>query len=77
MKIYYLKRPSENWGYDEAVEFVIISSSAKKARQLASNDHGDEGGHVWVDSDTSTIECIGIANKQQTEGIVVKYYRGS
>jgi len=78
MKIFHLARPdSEKWGYDEAIEFIIISSSAKKARQLAADDPGDEGANVWTDSKESIIECIGTANKQQTEGVVVRDYRGT
>jgi hypothetical protein len=47
--------PWFNW-YDKAFGFVVIAETEDDARDVASEDPGDEGGDAWRDANCST--CV-------------------
>lgn len=59
MKLYLL-RPVKPWepGYDKAAGFIVRAKTARQARDLASNDAGDEGPGVWLNPKDTTCEIV-------------------
>lgn len=69
MKLYVLRR---NPSYDEAGGFVVRASSAKRARELAAEQCGDEGMGVWLNPEDST--CRQLKEDGRSEVILRDYY---
>jgi hypothetical protein len=56
----FLLEPIEDWEpwYDKAFGFVIRASTEVDARQLASQNAGDEGKDVWLDAAKTRCQVI-------------------
>ncbi len=56
----FLLLPIKNWEpwYDKAFGFVVRASSELHARQIASDEAGDEGKDVWLDAAKTRCEVI-------------------
>lgn len=74
MKIYLL-RPKEYWTpwYNKAFGFIVCAKSPKAARELASQDCGDEGQGVWLDRKYTTCKELK-AKKNDTEKVILRDY---
>jgi hypothetical protein len=59
MQLYSLVpiQPWEPW-YDKAFGFVIRAASEQDARQMASENAGDEGPDVWLDHTKTTCTLL-------------------
>lgn len=68
---YHLSRKDDDRSpiYDCANQFVICTTSQKKARKIASQRAGDEGEAVWLDSSKS--DCYEMVPGEKEEGIIV------
>lgn len=53
-------KPIEGWdlSYDKACSFVVRASSGSHARQLASEQAGDEGAETWLDASKTLCQAI-------------------
>lgn len=60
--------------YDQVVEFIIIAETQQEAREMASDQPGDEGAHVWLDRRKSTIKELGTATKPCESRVVIRDY---
>ena len=69
MNIYFIQVPT--WDYDCVKSFVIIARNESEVRNIASNNHGDEGASVWLNKSKSITQCIGIAVSTITEPRIV------
>lgn len=58
MKLWHLHRISGTIGWDEVDGFVVCASGERAARRLASEEAGDEGAGVWLDSTKSSCEQL-------------------
>lgn len=59
MKLWLLKpatRGDERWGYDCAYGFVVRAETELDARELAAEEHGDEGVKSWIRPEDTTCE---------------------
>jgi len=72
---YLLKQKPDEPGWDEADGFVVQCDRAKEARQIASENAGDEGAEVWLDPKRSTCEKIDPHRK--TPRLILKSYHGA
>ena len=56
----FLIKPIENWEpwYDKVFGFVVRASSEVHARQVASEQAGNEGKDVWLDATKTRCEVI-------------------
>jgi hypothetical protein len=70
MKIYKLVNFAGYQGYDTYDAMVIAASSAKRARQLANEETGDEG-KIWADANMVSCEMIGRACSSVVEGRII------
>jgi len=71
MSLYLLKRPDNDIGYDEVDGVIVCASTAKRARQMAADNCGDEGG-VWLDPKRATCQLI---HGAMSPGIVLRSFR--
>jgi hypothetical protein len=75
MRLWFL-RPlndeSPDWTpwYDKAFRFVVRAESEAKARAIAANECGIEGGEVWLDSEKTV--CQGITHEGK-QGCIVRH----
>ena len=74
-RFYLLKQTPDEPGYDEAEGFVVQSDCAKDARQIASENAGDEGAAVWLDAKRSTCKIIDPHRK--TPHLILKSFHGA
>ena len=57
MKLYQLSQKKDaNW--DENISVTVIASSAKEARQAASEVAADEGAETWLQPSKSVCEVV-------------------
>ena len=49
--------PWDPW-YDKAFAFVVRAADESEARELASEDCGDEGREVWLDSTITSCDVL-------------------
>lgn len=61
----YVMRPIDSgkdsdWDpwYDKTFGVVVVARNEKTARLLASEEHGDEGSEVWLDSSKTSCTVI-------------------
>jgi len=73
MNLYCIKRKDKP-GWDEALGFVIRAKSNRRAREIASQEHSDEGAEVWLSTHTSYIEIIA-TNVRGPERVILKSFR--
>ncbi len=62
MKIWILKR--DDHGYDEYDGKVIVAKNAKRAREIANENTGDEG-RIWTDA--ALVSCEEIKATEEGE----------
>ena len=73
MDLYLLTRPIT--GYDQAIGFVVCADNAVFARQIASEQCGDEGPAPWLDTDKSSCCTIGTNDNIIGEGVILRSFR--
>lgn len=73
IKLYLLtqRKPCKSSRYDKAQGFVIAAKNTTQARELASQDCGDEGPKYWLDPKQSRISRIATSSKYQSPRIVL------
>ncbi len=66
MNLYILK-PVEHWvpWYDKCFGVIVRADTERKARELASEQHGDEGPEVWLNSEKTTCEYLMAEGEQE------------
>lgn len=67
-----LPKESDPWrgSYDMAFGFVICASDEAQARQLASEQAGDEGKATWLDPTFS--KCVELTAATSSEGVIMR-----
>lgn len=70
MKIYLLTR-KDRIGYDEYDSKVVVAKTAKRARDLANEEQGDEG-NVWINP--KIVICKQV---KMIEGIVLSSFNNA
>lgn len=63
----------ERW-YDKAFGFVVRAKTEAEARELASEDCGDEGKMCWLDSAQSTCEEL---TRKGKSGVIMRDFRAA
>lgn len=71
MPIWLLER-FRTIGYDEVEAMVIVAPSPYQARTLASQNSGDEGKDIWLD--THTVSCHLVKDKPKELRLVLKAF---
>lgn len=77
MKIYKLERTEAGLSrgiYDCANGFVVVAEHPEQARELASQQHGDEGAEVWFVEHLSACVHLGTALKGAEAGVIIRNY---
>ena len=78
MNIYLLtlseRDPASQW-VDIAEGFVVLATSRKAAREIASLRAGDEGASCWLDDERTTCAAIGRGDPGSSSGIVLRSFR--
>ena len=60
MKLWLLKRTTEDPGWDEYLGFVVRALDDEEARRIASEyTNGDEGKQTWMDPSQVRCEYLG------------------
>lgn len=67
-----LPKGSDPWrgSYDMAFGFVVCASDEVAARQMASEQAGDEGKSTWLDSNLS--KCVELTASAELEGVIMR-----
>lgn len=77
MKLYILRpsKDSDLWSpwYDKAFGFVIRANSEMEAREIAANEHGDEGRQAWLSYASS--ECHELTSDGDSEIVIRDFAR--
>lgn len=79
MKLWYLavrqdlpKNLRDYWGYDCVYAQVIRAPNATRARELASENKGDEGASAWLDPAWTVCEVV---TAKGEEGTIIYDFR--
>lgn len=72
MNIYLLDRGSKSTSWDECQSMVVIAESESSAREVAAENHSDEGAGVWCDNEI-TVTLLGTALGSQKRGMIIKH----
>ena len=57
MHLYVLER-LKSGGYDEAMGFVVRAPNVRAARKIASENAGDEGAEVWLNTMMTSCDLL-------------------
>lgn len=72
MFLYHVHRDQQgSWQEQEAV--VVVALDENRAREIASQSHGDESADLWL-TPKATVEYLGIARAGLTAGMICRDY---
>lgn len=76
MKLFLIKRPEAKvaYGHDEVAGFVIRADTAKRARELAAAQCGDEGKEAWLFATVSSSHLLAL-DVSGREGVILRDFR--
>jgi hypothetical protein len=65
--------PWEPW-YDKTFSFVVSAKNEVIARVIASDNHGDEGKHVWLDPQKTRCRIL---TGNEPKGLICRNHLGA